>query len=75
MGLGSVGCDIFGFRELVLARGSDELMEVRPPGSDPLELERLNHLVGFERKDAKPFEGEAERGKLSEPPGERAPWD
>ena len=73
MGLGSVGCDILGFRpELVLALGSTELIDERP-GREPLELERLNHLVGLERKDVKPFEGEAERGKLSEPPGERAP--
>lgn len=73
MGLGSVGCEILGLRpELVLDRGSTELIDARP-GSDPLEFERLNHLVGLDRKDVNPFEGDAERGKLSEPLGERAP--
>lgn len=68
-----MGCDILGFLpELVLDRGSVELMDVRP-GSDPLEFERLNHFVGLDRNDVKPFEGDAERGKLREPPGERAP--
>ena len=45
------------------------------PGKDPLELERLNHLVGLLRNEVKPLDGDAERGKLSEPPGERAPCD
>ena len=72
MGLGSVGCDILScLPELMLGLGSEE-MDGRPD-KDPLELERLNHLVGLLRKEVKPFDGEVERGKLSEPPGERAP--
>ena len=69
-----MGCDIFGFLpELVLDLGSVELMDARP-GIEPLEFERLNHFAGLVRNDAKPFDGDAERGKLREPPGERAPW-
>lgn len=56
----------------MLDRGSTELIDERP-GSELLEFERLNHFVGLDRKDVNPFEGDAERGKLSEPPGERAP--
>ena len=47
MGRGSVGWEIFGFlAELVLGRGSFELVEERP-GSAPLETDRVNHFVGL----------------------------
>ena len=52
--------------ELVLGLGSMELVEDRP-ATLPVELERLNHFVGFERNWVKPEEGEAERGKLRKP--------
>ena len=50
IGRGSVGWDILGFLpdELVLGLGSMELVEDRP-ATLPVELERLNHFVGFER--------------------------
>ena len=59
IGRGSVGCDILCLRvELVLERGSLELMDERPW---PPEFVRLNHLFV---KSVKPFEGDAERGVL-----------
>ena len=62
IGLGSVGCEILCLRvELVLDRGSIELMDARPT---PPEFERLNHLVGLVNSCVKPLEGEAERGRL-----------
>ena len=74
MGLGSVGCEILGFlAELVLDLGSVELVEERPV-KEPLEFERLNHLVGLDRNEVKPFDGDADRGNVNAPPGERAAW-
>ena len=51
--------------ELVLDRGSVELVDERPAMLPP-DADLLNHFVGFERKPVKP-EGEAERGKLRKP--------
>lgn len=56
----------------MLGLGSEELIDERPD-NEPLEFERLNHFVGFERNAVKPLDGEVERGKASVPPGERVP--
>ncbi len=67
IGRGSVGCDILCLRvelELVLERGSLELIDVRPC---PPELERLNHLFV---NAVKLLEGDAERGVLRKLAGE-----
>ena len=68
-----MGWDIFGFLpdELVLGRGSIELVEDRP-ATFPVELERLNHFVGLERNWVIPDDGDAERGKLRKPVEEEA---
>lgn len=52
--------------ELVLDRGSIELVDERPPVLPP-EADLLNHFVGLDRKPVNPVEGEVERGKLREP--------
>ena len=70
IGRGSVGCEILCLRvELVLERGSLELMDERPP---PLEVELLNHFVGFVKiwVKAPPPEGEVERGVPRKLPGD-----
>jgi hypothetical protein len=59
IGLGSVGCDIFGFRpELALLRGSDVAVDIREfEGFQP------NHFEGLDRNWVNPDDGEAVRGK------------
>lgn len=68
IGRGSVGCEILCLRpELVLERGSLELMEDLPC---PPELDRLNHFVGLVKSCVKPLEGDEERGVPRKPAGD-----
>ena len=68
IGRGSVGCEILCLRvELVLERGSLELMDDRPW---PLEVERLNHFEGFEKICVMPPEGDEDREVLRKLAGE-----